>query len=189
MNIKVFILSALLAATIFGQNSYSGVADEHGKKGVITGAPLGLLSKFRVKGEFALAKWFSTGAQLSYYYGIYPGFQLAPFARFYLGSVAPEGFYLQPFFGYYNHKSPALDYTDIDGNPVTDGKFNISGIGYGGALGYQFLIGEKKSFVIDLNIGFKSYNINNDYDISGLIWYTTGPGSFFASTFQIGYAF
>ena len=188
MKTKTLLLFTLLAFFLFFILPSASKAEDHGKKGVASIAPLGSLNKFRVKGEYAVTKWGSVGLQFSYYYGLYPGVQGCPFARFYIGSVAPQGFYLQPFLVMYSHKSPAFEYSDEKGFYRTDNRFRISGLGFGGAVGYQWLLGYEKNIVIDLNAGVKSFNINNDIS-SDIIWYTTGPGSYFAGTVQIGYAF
>lgn len=161
---------------------------EEKRKYFITGAPLGILNKFRIKGEIGLTNWFSAGSQFSFYYGVYPGIQISPFCRFYLGRQAPKGFYFQPSIGFYNHTSN-LDYS-INGEDFK-GKFTITGVGYGLGIGYQTIFGKNKHTTVDWNIGFKSYGANLDggKSFSGLVWYTTGPGSLFSGTIQVGYAF
>ena len=58
------------------------------------------------------------------------------------------------------------------------------------ALGYQWLSGKNKNISIDINGGLKVYKTGiEEGGLTGLTWYTFGPGSFYNGLISMGYAF
>lgn len=186
----LLLASFLATGPLAGQNSASPDEEERPRT-ILSIAPLGIVNKFRFKGEFALTGWISAGSQVSVYFGLYPGYQVSPFLRLYLPGNAPDGFYLQPFMGYYRHRTPEITYTVGNNGEILQEVFRIKGVGFGAVIGYQYLAGRSKNWAIDFNMGYKSFpaGLNRAYNLTDFIWYTTGPGSPISATFQVGYAF
>ncbi len=158
-----------------------------GPKNVIGISPFGLINKFKLKYERVLGPKFTAGGMVAAYYGAYPGIQVTPFARWYMGAEAPSGLYVQGQVGIYRHTSTlsisgtTQEYTE---------KATISNIGAGAALGYQWISGKRKNISVDINAGFKIYRTGiNEGALTGLTWYTFGPGSFYNGLISMGYAF
>lgn len=188
---------SLAAATLL-LNGYPNLASAQdapvAKKNVVGLSVFGLINKVKIKYERTLTPRFTVGATLAGYYGLYPGAQLSPFARYYFGAQAPEGLYLQGQVGAYWHTSIITYLNNLNSSGNVAGyteEATISNVGAGVALGYQWLLGKKNKISVDINGGFKSYKtgLANEDDLTGLTWYTTGPGSFFNGLISFGYAF
>jgi hypothetical protein len=178
-------------------------------KDVVGVSPLRLWNGLRIKYERVLTPKITCGGILTGYYGLYPGVQLAPVARFYFKGKAPEGFYLQAKIVSGFFQSSYIDVVlDESGNPVKkrngdniyeDRKQLFSNFGAGIAAGYQFLWGTNNSWSVDINLGLKVVgNVpeSNESDIwkiqsfvDSITWYLTGPGSIVDGLISIGYRF
>lgn len=188
----------LLAAATIILSGYPNPASAQGafvvKKNVVGLSVFGLINKAKIKYERTLTPRFTAGATLAGYYGLYPGAQLSPFARYYFGAQAPEGLYLQGQVGAYWHTSILTYLSKLNSNG-TIGEYTeeatISNVGVGIASGYQWILGKKNNISVDINGGFKVYKtgLANEDDLTSLTWYTTGPGSFFNGLIGFGYAF
>ena len=69
--------------------------------------------------------------------------------RFYLGSEAPRGFYLAPY-ARYNHFGLARTATNDESQYSTTFKGSVNGVGLGGALGFQFRMGDHVTMDVTL---------------------------------------
>jgi len=167
---------------------------------------IGVTNKGRLKYEHAFSDLLSLSITGSGYYGWFPGFLAAVGPRFYFsGEGAPEGFFVSPrvHVGYFSFDRWSSFWGDNSWSSD-----NFVTVGGGVQAGYQFLLGKKKNFVIDLAGGFKylplprnlkvRYSSNNsyyntfddsDYRAVKAIWQLTGPGSFFDATVGFGFAF
>jgi len=153
-------------------------------KNIVTFAPLGLINKLRFKYEYSINDNFSTGMVASYYYGLFPGPQIEPFFRYYFGSEAPSGIFLQfkVVFAYQEYI-----FSDTPANNF----YFISG-GGGLSIGYQKITGKNKNFPIEFSVGFKAVNppTNNGMaNVATGVYLLTGPGSIFDGTFAVGFEF
>lgn len=184
--------TALLLSTL--PNPASAQDVPVAKKNIVGLSVFGLINKFKLKYERVLSPKFTAGATVAAYYGVYPGVQVSPFARYYFGAEAPSGLYGQGQVGVYHHTSNITVYSNANssGNmqEYTE-KTNFNNVGAGVALGYQWLSGRKKNISVDINGGVKIYKtgIADEGGLTGLTWYTTGPGSFFNGLISFGYAF
>jgi len=172
MNIRPFLLSfalcALASTQLFAQNNRnrSYYDDEPTQSWSVGIAPFSLLlpsGKVNVRGEWA----YASNKSLSLLVGIprstkmpnllennfdlsdegktvknrYNSFGATLENRFYLGGRAPRGFYLAPY-ARYNHFSLARTTQNADNQYSTTFKGAINGIGFGGAMGVQFRLGD-----------------------------------------------
>ena len=177
---------SLAAATLL-LSGYSNLALAQdapaAKKNIVGPSVFGLINKAKIKYERTLTPKFTAGATLAGYYGLYPGAQLSPLARYYFGAQAPKGLYLQGQMGAYWHTSiiTYLNNLNSSGNVAEyTEEATISNVGAGVALGHQWLLGKHNKISVDINGGFKSYetSLANEDDLTGLTWYTTEPDSF-----------
>jgi len=192
-NLIVLILAVTISGiSVFGQSTRANTP-----KAVISTRPLSMLFKQpNIKLEVATKNSLSFGGEATYFTGVYEGFKVDPFVRFYTSNkkTSPEGFYFQGKFSVGNHKSELTDIVDeiedqtgnvIDTN--TDERFLALGGGFG--MGHQFFAGSENNFSIDLFLGLKRYKptqngINIDKAVFGV---TRGwPTEF---KFSLGYAF
>lgn len=164
-----------------------------GPKNVIGISPFGLINKFKLKYERVLSPKFTAGGMVAAYYGAYPGIQVTPFARWYVGAEAPNGLYVQGQVGIYRHTSTLTISSNLNSSGTVQDyteKATISNVGAGAALGYQWISGKRKNISVDINAGFKIYKTGiNEGGLTGLTWYTFGPGSFYNGLISMGYAF
>lgn len=141
---------------------------------------IGIHNKLRIGYERVLTDKFTAGAVVDYYYGIYPGIKLEPFARWYMGSEAPKGLYLQGRFlyGSFSHEF------------FTGTKTSFSAMGGGVDLGYQWLLGKEKNLLIDLSVGVQQMPVlNEEGSWDNVVFYSTGPGGIFNPHLSFGYVF
>ena len=146
----------------------------------------------RIKYERTLSEKFTIGGTLTGYYGVFPGFQVAPAGRFYFKPNAPEGFYVQGkvLIGFYSQNSNSKSV--VDGNLYTDDKTSFTRFGGGVAVGYQLLWGKTDRWSLDLNIGVKYHGQNptfGDGEVDNGKWGLFGPGSIVDGLASIGYRF
>ena len=148
-------------------------------------SPFQLLSGVRVKYETPLNDRFSVGGLATFYYGNFPGFQLAPQARFFFRENAPEGFYAQA-------KLVAGFHSLRNAYPSV----NFSSFGAGVALGYQVFFGRDRRWTFDVNLGLKGVggppsqaNEWAEDAVNTTVWFLTGPGSIIDGLISIGYRF
>jgi hypothetical protein len=196
----IVLITSLFSLHSFSQYVNDGSAEIEKKmpKNVITISPLGFINKARLKVERGIGNYFSVGAIGSFYYGVFPGFQVAPFVRVYPQGEGLNGFYLYVK-GIYGNHSPIYDVIDPYYQSVNriENPFESTGIGTG--LGIQVISGKNKSVAVDFSMGVKfmspaSYVFDtNYYEISGAftnaIYYTTGPGSYFDGFVGVGISF
>ena len=154
------------------------------KSRVVGLSVLGLVNKARFKYERRLSGRVSVGATVADYYGLYPGFQVAPFARRYFDARALEGFYVQGHVALAVHHQVYSIFLNRD-----RGYFVTGGAGLG--LGHQWLLGPKKRLSLDLMVGLKwyPYPTGRNRDFFPDAWYVTGPGSLLNGLASLGYAF
>lgn len=141
---------------------------------------IGIHNKLRIGYERVLTNQFTAGGVVDYYYGIYPGIKLEPFGRWYMGSEAPKGLYLQGrlLYGSFSHEF------------ITGTKTSFSAMGGGVDLGYQWIMGKQNNLLIDLSLGVQKMPIvNEETDWDNVIFYSTGPGGIFNPHLSIGYVF
>jgi hypothetical protein len=138
-------------------------------------SPFQLGSGIRVKYETPLNNRFTVGGVLTYYYGSFPGIHLAPQARLFFRSNAPDGFYAQfrAVAGY--HFETEISTT----------------FGAGLALGYQVFFGRSNRIFLDFNIGarFMTPVVEDMSGFEDTTWFLWGPGSLIDGLFSIGYRF
>lgn len=188
----------LVILTILFLTSYSSFAQK--QEGNILKLHLGVLNKIKLTYEVPVSDVFSFGATAAYYFMKYPGWKLEPFARYYIGGEAPTGLYLQAR-GAYGIFNPELIYYApgfLGGNfdAITEKK-NVSSMGGGLDLGYQWLSGRNKNIAIDISLGaqiMKDINRtitrnNVAYTSENVGFLTTGPGGIFNPRLSIGYRF
>lgn len=167
---KVFLMLALTLLTcgVFAQ-------EDQEYQNLVSISPFRLWNGLRVKYERPLNNKVTYGGIVTYYYGRFPGIQVAPIARLYFKGNAPAGFYAQGKVvgGYYSR--PA----------------SFASFGGGAALGYQVLRGKSKRWTIDMNLGIKAITFDDGgvTDSSRRTWYLTGPGSIVDGLISIGYRF
>ena len=153
---------------------------------IISFCPIGLLNKTRLQFETVISKNATLGITATYYdlASFYRGFKFEPFIRYYFTGHAPGG-----LFGQANMALGQLYETEFSSNiPVYGGTTEtIKSIGYGGNLGYQWLLGNRHNFSICLSVGLQYFPYNKDHDHS--FWYLSGPGAIFTPKFSIGCAF
>lgn len=160
------------------------------KGNIFTFSPLGLINKVKVKYERPLDDNVTLGSFAAWYYGFYPGVQIAPIVRYYFGNKSVNRFYLQA--------KVLFDYHNIRFSETTDPFFAVGG---GFSIGYQFFASGDNFIALDIAIGLKlvipasnistgssgAYGFGNIVDPE-LWWYVIGPGSVFDSLFSIGFA-
>jgi hypothetical protein len=163
-------------------------------EGDILKLSIGILNKIRLSYEHPVSNAFSYGGAAAYYYGSYPGIKVEPFAKYYLGGEAPSGLYLQGRFIYGSFNPSLLYYDNFD---VITVKKNVSSVGGGIDLGYQWLSGRDKNIAIDFSLGAQFMNDingtviqnNREYESANVGFLTTGPGAIFNPKLSIGYRF
>ncbi|PCH69837.1 MAG: hypothetical protein COC01_00615 [Bacteroidetes bacterium] len=205
---KLFFASLFIVILSLEVNATSFIKDvddfEFNKRNtIITFSPFGLVNKIRFKIERSPNIRWSYGLIYSKYYKglVTPGTKLAPFARLYLGGQAPHGWYIegQLPFGFFSGDILYLEDCDLSGYSFTE-EVKFVPWGFGVSFGHQGHSGQKKTIVFDINIGFKFFYMSipsqktvgtSSYcsSLSNVLWYTTGPGSFFDPFIGIGGAF
>jgi len=189
--ICLIIASASLA---FAQNASpttgtvsTGQPAISGGKNIITFAPLGIFNKLRFRYERVVTKSLTLGAQVSYYYQLYPGIQAVAVGRWYFADKgAPFGLYLMGQAGaaYHNAKESKNEL------------YTYGGV-FGAGIGYQGALDKKKSIVFDIYIGGKKVVAGSDWNtylkngngVSQFAWEVTGPASFVNCGINVGYRF
>ncbi|MBV6644077.1 MAG: DUF3575 domain-containing protein [Cyclobacteriaceae bacterium] len=163
----------------------SGFAQE--KKNAIKAPPLGLILGFgKISYERALSE--QTSAQLGVRFFSFDfdgtkfsGYGFIPEYRIYLGEPqAIEGFYAAPFAAFNS-------FSLKDG----DSKATLSVFGGGGKVGWNWLLGKRNSFVIDLAFGARYVDGNIKVDSGSEDDFETGLWTGFRPelNFGIGFAF
>ena len=158
---KKLLFSALLLVACLVQTQAQDT------KHVIRFSPFGVVNKVRLQYEYALTDNVSAGAIGSYYYALFPGIKLEPFARYYLTNTpAPEGLYLQAKavggrfssrLGYvavtehYNEAGEFSHFSASADDIIKKRQFTTGGAGI--AIGYQALLGKENRVSIDFNLG------------------------------------
>ncbi len=112
--------------------------------------------KARVHYERALTDKISGGAMASYFFGIYPGFRIEPFARYYLTDEALTGLYVQAK-GHYSMNS--ITVTSTVGTTTSEWKHSFNEYGGSLCLGWQFMLGANKNIALDLYTGYRYSNL------------------------------
>lgn len=182
------MMTCVCCFSVFGQ----AVEKNHVGESVVGISPVRLWNGLRIKYEFVFSEKLTFGGTGTYYYGMYPGFQIAPTGRYYLKNNAPEGLYLQGKIvgGYYK-----TDWYTSEGEDTTK---SFTNFGLGAAVGYQMLWGKNSQWSLDLNIGVKFVgNVpkweDDEYGFASALdnatWYSTGPGSILDGLVSIGYRF
>lgn len=162
-----------------------------GRKHVFTLAPFGLVQKIKLSYEYVLSEHTTLGVSTAVYYFLMPGVQINPFFRAYFSPKAPKGGYFQGQVGIYGHEIHA-DYSLFAVGPEDHWykPFGAAGAGFG--LGYQWLTGRRKVFVINMMAGLKfypmSFSLNHPVLEDRESWYRLGPGSVFNGAIAIGFA-
>lgn len=202
VNMKNFItlmvfFSIWISAFSQYTNDVSDVQIEKSPKNIITISPLGFINKARMKVERGIGNYFSVGVIGSYYYGVFPGYQISPFVRVYPTGEGLNGLYLYVK-GVYGNHSPIYQITDPYQHSILriTNPFESTGLGTG--LGVQVLSGKNKSVAVDFSMGVKfmtpaRYIFDDYYVVTGAltnaVYYTTGPGSYFDGFIGVGVAF
>lgn len=182
----LFTIFALLLISIHCQAQDSAV------KHIIRLAPTGLIDKIRLHYEYVAGQRMTFGTIGTYYYpnNIFPGIKGEIYLRIYFAPKAPEGWYFQPAIaaGLHQFNSTTLKLSN-----------SFEAKGGTASIGFQTLMGKKKSIPMDFNIGVQLYGFSNDsaikpgngYDVFKLVfgWFVTGPGALVTPKFSIGYAF
>ncbi|MCH8903958.1 MAG: hypothetical protein IIA45_08600 [Bacteroidetes bacterium] len=161
------------------------------KENVIT-VSSGVINKIKFKYEKPLNHNVTIGSFFAWYYGTFPGPQIAPIIRYYIGTETMDRIYMQAKVLFDFHGSVLGDYVLYE-NP-----FLAAGGGVG--FGYQVFTGKNDNIVIDIGIGlkilipFSDISTTTGTGFDNLIdaanwWYITGPGSVFDGLLAFGYAF
>jgi len=180
-------------------------------KNILTFAPLGIGNKLRFRFERVVGKSLTLGAQLSLFYGSYPGVQAVAVGRFYFADkAAPFGLYLMGQGGAAYHTATTVEYKNTYVPSSTGGRYievkstsTLCTVGavIGGAIGYQGALDKKKRWVTDIYLGFKGTIMSEDLNkidvllggsssnVQGTTWALTGPGSIINCGINLGYRF
>jgi hypothetical protein len=134
---------------------------------VVRFSPLSLIKgKAKVHYEYGTGK-IGVGVIAAGYYGLYPGFRVQPYGRFYITDEALKGFYVQPKFHFSMNKYDQLN-RDEDGLLLEGtSEKDFSEYGFSMAIGWQFLLGDNENIVIDVFTGYRGSNLHNK-DFSSL---------------------
>jgi len=187
----------LFTATILLMNQANGQYDSLINKykiikTVIKIAPSGITNKIRICYDRKINDNSSYGIIVSYYHplSLYQGFKIEPYIRQYLSKVAPEGWYIQENIALGNvfYFTNLGSFTKSENGSAASGPVNLFCAGAGFNTGYQWIMGKKKDFAVDLSFGMQYYYIKPNYT-NGHLWYETGPGAVLTPKFSIGYAF
>ena len=123
------------------------------QKNIVRISPLGFL-KFKTKLHYerVITDKVSAGLIANYMFGLFNGYRVDPYARFYFQGAAPSGWYLQ---GKYH-----LSLMTVNSGTVINGYTPPANYGFtemGGSLGagYQVLFGKSKNFVFDVYSCFR----------------------------------
>lgn len=121
-------------------------------------------SLIKLKAKFHYEHGFETekigiGVIASGYFGLFPGYRIQPFARYYFMEKALKGFYIQPKLHFSQNSYEVLN-VDQDGI-LLEGTAWESIEEYGGSLslGWQFLFGPNENIVLDLFAGLRVSNL------------------------------
>lgn len=132
---------------------------------VVRFSPLSLIKgKAKLHYEYGAQK-MGFGVIAAAYYGIYPGFRIQPYARYYITDDALTGLYVQPKFHFSQNTFEATVSTNNNGI-VTEEKITSDISEFGGAinLGWQFIVGSNENIVIDVFTGYRFSNLHGkDY--------------------------
>lgn len=160
---------------------------------------IGVLNKIKLTYEHPISDAFSFGGSAAYYYGSTPGVKIEPLVRFYIGGEAPSGLYLQARYIYGSFNTNFIYWRGgiESGLDLIERKKNISSMGGGLDLGYQWLSGRDKNIAIDFSLGVQfMQDLNNtivennkEYTSANVGFLTTGPGAIFNPRLSIGYKF
>lgn len=181
------VLTSFFIIAVFGMTGVS--AQDAEKKNTLKANPMGLIIGLgKINYERKLGD--ASSAQLGVSYFSYSsdgtsfsGLGLLPEYRFYVTKEALDGFYLAPFMKYNNFTLK---------NDEEDFKGSLNAYRFGAKAGFQWLMGKRKSFVMDLAFGGKYSDFNlkvkegseDDFDNENLF-----QGFSPELHFAIGYAF
>lgn len=129
------------------------------QKNVVRLSPLAFGKfKARVHYERAISEKLSAGAMGSYFFGIYPGFRIEPFARYYLTDEALTGLYVQGK-GHFSSNSISVESKDANNVVLSTWKHSFSEYGGSLCLGWQFMMGANENISLDLYTGYRFSNL------------------------------
>lgn len=208
---------------------FVGSMNSQEKEHIVKIFPAGFINKFKVSYENPIHEDITWGGLFSMYYGgpnnDYKGYKIEPAIRFYTGKTPGLGLYLQLKAGggffqknqtiYFIEHVSGPDGTPIDYNETYQYRDqNFISFGGGLALGVQFAMNKKKTFLVNFELGFQYYSENEEYRREysyteddgtkhniietdnppyhhSMIpdWYGLGPGAIINPTFAIGYRF
>ncbi len=125
-----------------------------------------------IKFEQGIGDWVSIGFHGKARFIMWNGGKVEPFVRVYFTEKSPEGPYVQVkgSFGAYQRKFYFDNncYYDVNNNLVCDDEDFFYSYGGGVAGGYQFFLGAKEHFALDLFGGFQYFyqdrSTYSDYD-------------------------
>ncbi|MDZ7743430.1 MAG: hypothetical protein U5Q03_17255 [Bacteroidota bacterium] len=199
------------------------------KKHIVKIFPAGFINKIKVSYENPIHEDITWGGLFSLYYGgpnnEYKGYKIEPAIRFYTGKTPGLGFYLQMKIGggYFSQDQTIYIQDKIfnaEGKQighhehVRQRKQDFASIGGGMAIGVQFAVNNKKSLLVDFELGIQYYSKEDEYrreyvyqEADGIVhrvsesddspypamfepgWYFTGPGAIFNPSIAFGYRF
>lgn len=152
-------MKAKLTCMIFGMFLLtSGLKAQH----VVRFSPLSLVkNKAKLHYEYGGLNKMGLGVIASGYYGIYPGFRVQPFFRYYLTNESLNGLYVQPKFHYSNH-SYEISVTVNGETSTEDYKFDEMGASL--SLGWQWLVGSNDNIAVDIFTGYRWSNLHGKFE-------------------------
>jgi hypothetical protein len=168
-------------------------------KNIVSVEPIRIWSGLRFKYERVFEDKYTAGSQATIYYGLHPGFQLAPFGRLYFKQNAPEGLYAQGKIVLGINQS-IFDVYSGNSWTTSEKKETFFNYGAGVALGYQTIFGSRDQWSIDVTMGLKYVSpipepklSDEDFGLANAVdnaaWYLTGAGSWLDFLITIGYRF
>tara|TARA_B100000795_G_C22803019_1_gene442997 strand:+ start:2726 stop:3406 length:681 start_codon:yes stop_codon:yes gene_type:complete len=131
---------------------------------VVRFSPLSLIKgKAKIHYEYGGVEKLGFGIIAAGYYGIYPGFRIQPYARYYITDESLKGLYVQPKFHFsQNTFEITMSPGTIDEETV---KNDINELGGSLDFGWQFLLGGNENIVVDIFTGYRFSNLQGkDYN-------------------------
>jgi len=140
---------------------------------VVRFSPLSLIKgKAKLHYEYGGVEKFGFGIIAAGYYGLYPGFRIQPYARYYITDESLKGLYVQPKFHFSkNSFEVTINQGFADEETI---KSDIDELGGSLDIGWQFLLGGSENIVVDIFTGYRFSSLHGK-DYSGVE--TTQEGS------------
>jgi len=130
---------------------------------VVRFSPLSLIKgKAKVHYEYGGVEKFGFGIIAAGYYGLYPGFRIQPYARYYITDESLKGLYVQSKFHFSQN---TFEIITNEGNPDEKTRKNdINELGGSLNFGWQFLLGGNENIVFDIFTGYRFSNLQGKGD-------------------------